>query len=62
MAKNRYLEDIPYNQIKPLLNKMYDYFSSSKKDILSELTSKKEISKELEEKLHSAIKEFLSLK
>ena len=61
-AKHRYLEEYKLNEIKPLLNKMYEYFLSSKKDILNTLTLEKAISEDLEKKLHEAIKEFLSIK
>ncbi|MCQ3034857.1 MAG: F0F1 ATP synthase subunit alpha [Bacilli bacterium] len=59
VAKNRYLEETPIEEIKSVLNGCYSYIESSHKDILDEIVSKKIISPELEEKMHNAVKEYL---
>jgi len=59
VAKNRYLEEIPLEEIKSVLNGVYSYISSSHKDILEEIVSKKIISPKLEERMHNAVKEYL---
>ena len=59
VAKNRYLEETPIEEIKSVLNGCYSYIESSHKDILDEIVSKKIISPELEERMHNAVKEYL---
>ena len=57
-AKNRYLENIDLEQIRPCLDGLYSYISSSYKEILDEIVTQKIISKQLEEKMHLAIKQY----
>ena len=57
-AKNRYLENIDLEQIRPCLDGLYSYISSSYKEILDEIITQKIISKQLEEKMHLAIKQY----
>lgn len=57
-AKNRFLEELQVEQVKPTLSKLYDHISSSHKDVIEEIVSKKVISKELEEKLNKIISKF----
>lgn len=60
-AKHRYLEDIEKAKIKPLLNDLYSYIKSTHKEILDELTIKKEFSVELTKNLKVVIEEFLKV-
>ena len=60
-AKHMYLEELEIKNIKPFLNKLYDYINSTHKDILKELDKNKAFSDELELKLDNVIKGFLDL-
>ena len=60
-AKHMYLEELEIKNIKPFLNKLYDYINSAHKDILNELDKNKAFSDELELKLNNVIKGFLDL-
>ena len=58
IAKNRYLEEIKINEIKPTLEKIYSYIKSSHKEIIDGLNNKKVLSEELETKLKAAIEDY----
>jgi len=53
-----YFDDIAVDKIKDCQQKMVDYFQTRKEDILAAILEKLAIDKELEEKLHGAIKDF----
>ena len=57
-AKHRYLEELKVSEIKPALDKLYSHISSSHKEIIKEILSKKVISETLEAKLHEVVKGF----
>lgn len=57
-AKHRYLEELKVEEIKPTLSKLYSHISSSHKEIIKEINSKKVIGETLEAKLHEVIKGF----
>lgn len=57
-AKNKFLEELEVSEVKPTLTKLYEHISSSHKEIISEINSKKVISPELEEKLNKVIAKF----
>ena len=57
-AKHRYLEDLKSSEIKPALDKLYSHISSSHKEIIKEILTKKVISETLEAKLHEILKGF----
>lgn len=60
-AKHRYLEELSVEEIKPCLNKLYQYLKSSHQSLIDEINKEKKLSEELEEKLHKAIKDFFEL-
>jgi len=53
-----YFDDIAVDKIKACQQKMVEYFQTRKEDILTAILEKLAIDKELEEKLHGAIKDF----
>src|SRR5246500_2181358 len=55
-----YFDDVPVEKIKDCQAKLVEYFQTRKEDILAGILEKLAIDKELEEKLHSAIKDFKS--
>jgi len=57
-TKNGYFDDIDVKTLIPTLNDLYGYISSKYKDIIKDLESKKELTKETEEKLIKALKVF----
>jgi len=57
-AKHRFLDELSVEEIKPVLNKLYSHISSSHKEFVKEIVTKKIISEELENKLKEVMKEF----
>ena len=55
-----YFDDVPVDKIQDCRQKLVEYFQTRKEDILAAILEKLAIDKELEEKLHSAIKDFKS--
>jgi F-type H+-transporting ATPase subunit alpha len=55
-----YFDDIAVDKIKDCQQKLVEYFQTRKEDILALILEKLAIDKELEEKLHGAIKDFKS--
>src|SRR5246500_2050195 len=55
-----YLDDVPVDKVKDCQAKLVEYFQTRKEDILTGILDKLAIDKDLEEKLHSAIKDFKS--
>ncbi len=53
-----YFDDVPVDKIKDCKQKLVEYFQTRKEDILATIVEKRAIDKELEEKLHAAIKDF----
>jgi F-type H+/Na+-transporting ATPase subunit alpha len=53
-----YFDDVPVDKIKDCKQKLVEYFQSRKEDILATIVDKRAIDKELEEKLHAALKDF----
>ena len=56
---NDYLKDIPVEKIKEFEAELYRYMDSQGSDIISEISKTKELSKETEEKLKSALTKFV---
>jgi F0F1-type ATP synthase alpha subunit len=46
------------DKVKDCQGKLVEYFQTRKEDILTSIVDKRAIDKELEEKLHGAIKDF----
>ena len=55
-----YFDDVPVDKVKDCQNKMLEYLTTRKEDVLAAILDKLTIDKEVEEKLHSAIKDFKS--
>lgn len=55
-----YFDDVPVDKVKDCQQKLVEYFQTRKEDILAAILEKLAIDKELEEKLHGAIKDFKS--
>jgi F-type H+-transporting ATPase subunit alpha len=53
-----YFDDVPVDKVKDCQGKLVEYFQTRKEDILTSIVDKRAIDKELEEKLHGAIKDF----
>jgi len=53
-----YFDDVPVDKVKDCQRKLVEYFQTRKEDILATIIEKRAIDKDLEEKLHSAIKDF----
>ncbi|MBV8417818.1 MAG: F0F1 ATP synthase subunit alpha [Verrucomicrobia bacterium] len=53
-----YFDDVPIDKVKDCQKKLIEYFQTRKEDVLAAILEKLAIDKELEEKLHSAIKDF----
>jgi F-type H+-transporting ATPase subunit alpha len=53
-----YLDDVPVDKIKDFRQKLVEYFQTRKEDVLKSIIDKQAIDKELDEKLHAAIKDF----
>lgn len=62
VVKNRYLDEVSLNKIRPLLLDIYNHISSSYPEIIKELDEKKEISDQLDTKLNKIIKDYLQTK
>ena len=58
-AKNRFIEKIELSNIREVLDNMYTYLEASHLDIINELSTKKAFDKDLEDRLTSAIKQFM---
>jgi F-type H+-transporting ATPase subunit alpha len=57
-ATNGYIDEIPTSEVRRYEREMLAYLDGSHADILSALKAKPDLSKELQEKLHAALKEF----
>ena len=57
-AKHRFLDDLKVEEIKPALEKLYSHISSSHKELIQEIVSKKVISDSLESSLKEVMKKF----
>jgi F-type H+-transporting ATPase subunit alpha len=55
-----YFDDVPVDKVKDCQRKLVEYFQTRKEDILTTIIDKRAIDKDLEERLHSAIKDFKS--
>ena len=57
-AKSRYLEEIPNKNIRPYLDRLYDFMENKYSSLLEELDAKKAFDNKLEEDFKNALKEF----
>ena len=56
--KNGYLDDVPVDRVKEFQNKLQEYLTTRKADVLQTLRDKKAIDKDTEPMLKSAVEEF----
>ena len=61
MAKNKYLDDVPLDNIKKLLEAGYKYLENKDKEVIDSIKKDKVISPEMETRLVNNIKEFLKV-
>jgi F-type H+-transporting ATPase subunit alpha len=55
-----YFDDVPVDKVKDCQEKMAEYFRTRKEDVLKTVTEKLAIDKDLDQRLHAALKEFKS--
>jgi F-type H+-transporting ATPase subunit alpha len=53
-----YFDDVPVDKIKDCEAKLREYFETRKEDVLQLIVEKLAIDKELDQKLHAALKDF----
>ncbi len=58
-AKHRFLENLSLEQVKPTLNKLYEFIKASHKEVIDEIKKEKALSDELTEKLKKHIQGFM---
>ncbi len=56
--QNGYLDDVPVDRVKEFQNKMQEYLTTRKTDVLPAIRDKKAIDKDVEPLLKSALDEF----
>ena len=61
MAKEKYLDELELNEVRPTLDAAYKYVSSTKASLLKSINENKEISEKAETELKAAIDEFLKI-
>ena len=61
LAKGKYLDELPKEEVRPTLMSAYEYMLNNHKDVLADIDQKKEITDENEKKLDSAIKDFFDI-
>ena len=61
MAKNKFVDDIPLQNVKPLLEAGYKYLENKAKDVIDSIAKEKEIKPEVEAKLTANINDFLKI-
>ncbi len=62
VAKNKFLDDLPIEEVRPSLDEAFEYVNNNHKDIFKSIDEKKEISEEVEAKLMKVVKEFFEMK
>ena len=61
MAKNKYLDDVPLNNIKKLLEAGYLYLGNKNQNVIDSILKEKEIKPEIEKELAANIEDFLKI-
>ena len=62
VAKNKFLDELPIEEVRPSLDEAFEYVNNNHKDIFKSIDEKKEISEEVEAKLMKVVKEFFEMK
>ncbi len=61
MAKEKYLDNLEIDKVRPTLEEAYKYVSTSHANLLKSINDNKEISAEVEEQLKTAINDFFEI-
>ena len=61
MAKNKYLDELPIEEVRKTLDEAYQYVSDNHGNILKDIDSKKEITDDNEKALRKAIEDYLKI-
>ena len=61
LAKNKYLDSLPLEEVKPTLEKAHLYVKENHPNILKDIDEKKEITEENENALNKAITDFFEM-
>lgn len=61
VAKNKYLDDVNLETVKPLLEKGYEYLSNKNPEVILAISKEKEISEKTEKTLKENIQEFMKI-
>lgn len=61
-SKNLYLDHLKIEEVRPTLDRLFEYISNVGGDILASIDENKEILPEIESQLHKRIKEFFEIK
>ena len=61
MAKEKFLDELEINKVRPTLEDAYKYVSTTKANLLKSINDNKEMSAEVEEQLRAAINDFFEI-
>ncbi len=61
MAKEKFLDELEINKVRPTLDDAYKYVSTTKANLLKSINDNKEMSAEVEEQLKAAINDFFEI-
>ncbi len=61
MAKNKFLDEVPVEEVRDVLEKAYQYVSDNHGKVLKDIDEKKEITEENEKALNKAIEDFFKV-
>ena len=61
MAKNKFLDEVPVEEVRDVLEKAYQYVSDNHGKVLKDIDEKKEITEENEKSLDKAIEDFFKV-
>ena len=61
MAKEKFLDELEINKVRPTLDDAYKYVSATKANLLKSINDNKEMSAEVEEQLKAAINDFFEI-
>ncbi len=61
MAKEKYLDNLEVNKIKPTLEDVYKYVCNSHNDLLASIDSSKEVSQDVQLGLKAAVEEYFAM-
>ncbi len=59
VARNKYLDQLAIKEVKPFLNNLYQYIKSLDDQLIKDILSTKELTKENKEKLNHLIEDFI---